>query len=88
MKKIFMPVLLLICTIGMSQNELKINEKDYFEMDGLNVIAFIDFYPEGHQSGVTIIQHGDRFLTMTIRGARNTAPTDFRYSNQLAIRMT
>ncbi|MDZ7371930.1 MAG: glycoside hydrolase, partial [candidate division KSB1 bacterium] len=41
-------------------NGLRLNEKDYFEMPGLNVMVFHDFYPEGHQGGVTIIQHGER----------------------------
>jgi hypothetical protein len=29
-------------------------------MPGLNVMVFSDIYPEGHQTGVTIIQHGVR----------------------------
>jgi endoglucanase len=41
-------------------NGLKINDKNYFEMPGLNVMVFNDFYPEGHQGGITIIQHGVR----------------------------
>ena len=43
-----------------AQSNLTINDQDYFEMPGLNVMLFSDFYPEGHQSGVTIIQHGVR----------------------------
>jgi endoglucanase len=39
---------------------LTINDSDYFEMDGLNVIVFDDSYPEGHQGGITIIQNGVR----------------------------
>jgi endoglucanase len=42
------------------QESLRLNEKGYFSMDGLDVTVFSDFYPEGHQSGVTIIQHGNR----------------------------
>ncbi|MCK4828047.1 glycoside hydrolase, partial [bacterium] len=40
--------------------DLKINNSDYFEKPGLNVIVLNDVYPEGHQGGVTIIQHGKR----------------------------
>lgn len=40
--------------------ELALNDKDYFEAAGLNVIVFSDIYPEGHQTGVTVIQHGVR----------------------------
>ena len=42
------------------QKNLSLNEKGYFEMPGLNVTVFADIYPEGHQTGVTIIQHGQR----------------------------
>lgn len=40
--------------------ELKINKDEYFEMQGLNVMVLNDIYPEGHQGGITIIQHGIR----------------------------
>ncbi len=43
-----------------AQEKLTINDKDYFEMPGLNVTVFSDFYPDGHQTGVTVIQHGVR----------------------------
>lgn len=39
---------------------LKLNEKGYFETPGLNVTVFADIYPDGHQTGVTVIQHGSR----------------------------
>ena len=43
-----------------AQQDLRLNEKGYFEMPGLNVTVFSDIYPDGHQTGVTIIQHGLR----------------------------
>jgi len=43
-----------------AQQSLRINDQNYFEMQGLNVMVFSDYYPEGHQTGVTIIQHGVR----------------------------
>jgi len=46
--------------ISISQQSLQINDMGYFEMQGLNVTVFSDFYPDGHQTGVTIIQHGIR----------------------------
>jgi len=52
-------MLFLIFT-ARGQESLTLNEKGYFSMDGLDVTFFSDFYPEGHQSGVTIIQHGNR----------------------------
>ena len=35
----------------------------YFRRDGVDVMAFDDIYPEGHQSGVSIIMHGNRVAT-------------------------
>jgi len=35
----------------------------YFQNKGVDVMAFDDFYPEGHQSGVSIIMHGSRIAS-------------------------
>lgn len=43
-----------------SQDGLTINEQEYLEMPGLNVMLAHDFYPEGHQGGVSVIQNGRR----------------------------
>ena len=53
---------LMICYAirAFTQQNLTINNQGYFEMPGLNVMVFSDIYPEGHQSGVTIIRHGER----------------------------
>lgn len=42
------------------QGKLSINDQGYFEMPGLDVIVFDDYYPSGHQSGITIVQNGIR----------------------------
>ena len=42
---------------------LLLNDQEYFEMQGLNVMVFHDFYPEGHQGGISIIQNGVRVAT-------------------------
>ncbi|MGE5428546.1 MAG: hypothetical protein ACM3O8_11675, partial [Methylococcaceae bacterium] len=42
---------------------LQINENEYFEKPGLNVMVFFDIYPEGHQGAVGIIQNGVRVAT-------------------------
>ena len=39
---------------------LQINDKGYFAEPGLNVMVFQDYYPDGHQTGVTVVQHGTR----------------------------
>jgi len=38
-------------------------EKGYFQHCGVNVMAFDDIYPEGHQSGVSILMHACRVAT-------------------------
>lgn len=56
-------ILIAVIICGFSANaqqSLEINEKGYFEMKGLNITVFSDIYPDGHQTGVTIIQHGNR----------------------------
>ena len=40
--------------------QLVINDQEYFEMPGLNVIVYHDYYAIGHQSGITLIQNGSR----------------------------
>jgi endoglucanase len=56
--------ILFSLSIGSAQRTaLQLNDLEYFEMPGLNVMAFQDIYPEGHQSGVVIIQNGARVST-------------------------
>src|SRR5215470_13948358 len=61
--------LLLFCLSSTSspqraqQPTLKLNDLEYCEMPGVNVMAFQDIYPEGHQAGVSIIQNGVRVAT-------------------------
>ncbi|NVK57726.1 MAG: glycoside hydrolase family 9 protein [Alteromonadaceae bacterium] len=54
----------ILCLAGFvtqaTADTLKLNKKGYFEKPGLEVTSFADYYPEGHQTGVTIIQHGVR----------------------------
>ena len=35
----------------------------YFRNRGVDVMAYDDFYPEGHQYGVSVLMHGDRVAT-------------------------
>ena len=50
----------LLCSLGMTAQNFKLNESGYFENGGANVMVFDDIYPEGHQGGVTIATHGNR----------------------------
>lgn len=49
--------------LATSTPTLRLNDQEYFELPGLNVMAFQDIYPEGHQAGVSIIQNGTRVAT-------------------------
>jgi len=42
---------------------LRLNESEYLEMPGLNVMLAHDYYPESHQGGVGFIQNGLRVAT-------------------------
>jgi endoglucanase len=59
----FFLFLLIYCDAPQKQSELVLNELEYLEMPGLNVMLAHDFYPEGHQGGVSIIQNGKRVAT-------------------------
>jgi hypothetical protein len=57
-----------ICAPGRAEAQkaadgLTINEQEYLEMPGLNVMLTHDYYPEGHQGGVGVIQNGRRVAT-------------------------
>jgi hypothetical protein len=59
-----LPVVLVgvvaLASTAFAAPDLRLNEMGYFAEPGLNVMSFSDYYPDGHQSGVTIIQHGVR----------------------------
>jgi len=45
-------------------NHFNLNQQTgYFQNKGVNIMAFDDIYPEGHQSGISIIMHGSRLAT-------------------------
>ena len=63
MKRVFTCAAFLwffLIQFSQAYQQLQINDLGYFEMPGLNVTVFSDIYPEGHQTGVSIIQHGVR----------------------------
>ncbi len=51
----------------MSNNKQKagfvLDDAGYFRNHGVDVMAFDDIYPAGHQSGVSILMHGNRVAT-------------------------
>ncbi|MDR1644401.1 MAG: glycoside hydrolase family 9 protein [Tannerellaceae bacterium] len=56
---------LLLCVwMPVQAQEFRLNPTTgYFQNKGVDVMAFDDIYPEGHQSGVSIIMHGNRVAT-------------------------
>ncbi|WP_020208668.1 glycoside hydrolase family 9 protein [Gilvimarinus chinensis] len=55
--------LAILALLGMSATaatNLELTEQGYFSRPGLDVTVFADIYPDGHQTGVTVIQHGVR----------------------------
>lgn len=60
---LFLMSILTLAVSTHAQESLIINNKEYLEMTGLNVMLAHDFYPESHQGGVGIIQNGLRVGT-------------------------
>ena len=57
-------ILTLICFVQMGVAQtFRLNTEGYFNAGGTDVMAFSDFYPEGHQGGVCIIMNGRRLAT-------------------------
>ena len=54
----FLAIVLLPCRI--QGQDFRLNATGYFNRDGVDVMAFNDFYPEGHQGGISILMHGHR----------------------------
>ena len=69
-------------TVAFSQakqqgTSLRINDQGYYEAPGLNIMMFDDFYPEGHQGGLTIVQCGRR---LAANGDVRLEPTPGQWS--------
>ena len=61
-KTIFAVISLLTAITGHAQT-FRLNADGYFNAGGTDVMAFSDFYPEGHQGGVCVIMNGLRIAT-------------------------
>lgn len=53
----------LFCSMGLSAQNFQLQPTGYFMNYGINVMAFDDIYPEGHQGGVSLIMNGKRLAT-------------------------
>ena len=54
---------LLLVSSVLSAQDFKLTESGYFKNAGVDVMAYDDIYPEGHQGGVCIIMNGNRVAT-------------------------
>lgn len=43
--------------------DFTLTESGYFRNHGVDAMAFNDYYPEGHQGGISLIMHGKRIVT-------------------------
>ena len=48
----------LACTAVTGAQDFHINASGYFNKDDVDVMAFNDFYPEGHQGGISVLMNG------------------------------
>ncbi len=63
MKKYLVVFFLFLSFQLHAQQQMHLNSKEYLEYQGVNVMLAWDFYPEGHQGGVGVIQNGERVAT-------------------------
>ena len=63
MKRISTILAVALATFSASAQQFKLNDSGYFNCEGIDVMAFSDFYPEGHQGGVCVIMNGLRIAT-------------------------
>ncbi|MDO4949906.1 MAG: glycoside hydrolase family 9 protein [Bacteroidales bacterium] len=53
-------LVMVLCCGSIVAQSFKLNQTGYFNNEGVDVMSFSDFYPEGHQGGITIIMNGNR----------------------------
>ena len=61
--RLFLIPSLLTFVLSLSAQTFHLNDEGYFTAGGTDVMAFSDFYPEGHQGGVCVIMNGHRIAT-------------------------
>ena len=53
----------MLVAATVAAQDFKLNDSGYYTADGVDVMAFSDFYPEGHQGGVSVLMNGHRVAT-------------------------
>src|SRR5882672_10054712 len=55
---------LALCPLAaVAADGFKLNSQEYFERPGINVMYGQDYYPEGHQGGLSILMHDERIAS-------------------------
>ncbi len=63
MKRLSLLTILILLVQTITAQIFKLNDKEYYQAGGTDVMVFSDFYPEGHQGGVCVIMNGQRIAT-------------------------
>ena len=63
MKRLLTLCAVLSAAVVLNAQEYRLNESGYFNYEGIDAMAFDDFYPEGHQGGISFIMNGKRVAT-------------------------
>lgn len=63
MKQLLTFLAALLAAAVLDAQDYKLNDKGYFNYEGVDAMAFDDFYPEGHQGGIAFIMNGRRVAT-------------------------
>jgi hypothetical protein len=56
-------LLLISPVVAIAADDFKLNSQEYFERPGINVMVGQDYYPEGHQGGLSVIMHDERIAS-------------------------
>ncbi|HEV7606493.1 MAG TPA: glycoside hydrolase family 9 protein [Steroidobacteraceae bacterium] len=57
------PAAVLVSATAPAADNFTLNSQEYFERPGINVMYGQDYYPEGHQGGLSIIMHDERIAS-------------------------
>lgn len=63
MKRTVLFIAFLLSVLAVHAQEYRLNDSGYFNCEGVDAMAFDDFYPEGHQGGISFIMNGKRVAT-------------------------
>ncbi|MFI3287615.1 MAG: glycoside hydrolase family 9 protein [Rikenellaceae bacterium] len=62
-KKLFLSCALVASSLMLHAQDFQITSKGYFKNKGVDVMAYDDIYPDGHQGGISLIMNGNRIAS-------------------------